>query len=187
MDADRGGIEPHLPVPSAEAVLAAFDPARLTLARERNGLTRRDLALRTGVTATAITQFEKRQARPSAVTLARLAAELGLPVGYFAAGRPVLPVAEEATHFRSLRATRVSERRQARATMGHLAEAVRAIQTVVRLPELRLPELRRVLWQRLLLPRPYLSSPWLSLLLLPRLYPPWPGPPCLWLQLLLRW
>jgi Zn-dependent peptidase ImmA (M78 family)/transcriptional regulator with XRE-family HTH domain len=135
VDAYSGGVEP----PSAEAVLAAFDPARLTLARERNGLTRRDLAFRTGVTATAITQFEKRQARPSAVTLSRLAAELGLPVGYFAAGRPVLPVAEEATHFRSLRATRVSERRQARATMGHLAEAVRAIQTVVRLPELRLP------------------------------------------------
>ena len=103
------------------------------------GLTKRDLALRTGVTATAITQFEKRQARPSAATLARLAAELGLPLTYFAAGRPVLPVAEEATHFRSLRTTRAYERRQARATMSHLAEAVRAIQAVVRLPELRLP------------------------------------------------
>jgi Zn-dependent peptidase ImmA (M78 family)/DNA-binding XRE family transcriptional regulator len=143
VDAQSGRGEPHLSaVPdrsSAEPVLAAFDPARLTLARERSGLTKRDLATRVDVTAAAITQFERRQSRPSAGTLSRLAGELGLPVAYFAAGRPVLPVAEEATHFRSLRTTRVYERRQARATMSHLAEAVRVIQTVVRLPELRLP------------------------------------------------
>jgi Zn-dependent peptidase ImmA (M78 family)/transcriptional regulator with XRE-family HTH domain len=131
--AQRGRGLPAVPEPSA------FDPERLTLARERSGLTKRDLAARVGVTAAAITQFERRQARPSAETLTRLASELGLPAGYFEAGRPVLPVAEEATHFRSLRTTRVYERRQARATMSHLAEAVREIQTVVRLPALRLP------------------------------------------------
>lgn len=140
MDAQHDGGFPAVPSPD-EAEPAAFDPERLTLARERSGLTKRDLAARVGVTAAAITQFERRQARPSAETLTRLAAELGLPAGYFAAGRPVLPVAEEATHFRSLRTTRVYERRQARATMSHLAEAVRVIQTVVRLPELRLPRL----------------------------------------------
>jgi Zn-dependent peptidase ImmA (M78 family)/DNA-binding XRE family transcriptional regulator len=140
VDAQRGRGESHLsavPEPS----VAAFDPARLTLARERSGLTKRDLATRVGVTAAAVTQFERRQSRPSAGTLTRLAAELGLPSGYFMVGRPVLPVAEEATHFRSLRTTRVYERRQARATMSHLAEAVREIQTVVRLPELKLPRL----------------------------------------------
>jgi Zn-dependent peptidase ImmA (M78 family)/transcriptional regulator with XRE-family HTH domain len=140
VDAQHDGGFPAVPSPD-EAEPAAFDPERLTLARERSGLTKRDLAARVGVTAAAITQFERRQARPSAETLTRLAAELGLPAGYFAAGRPVLPVAEEATHFRSLRTTRVYERRQARATMSHLAEAVRVIQTVVRLPELRLPRL----------------------------------------------
>ena len=140
MDAQHGGGFPAVPSPD-DAEPTAFDPDRLTLARERSGLTKRDLAARVGLTAAAITQFERRQARPSAETLTRLAAELGLPAGYFAAGRPVLPVAEEATHFRSLRTTRVYERRQARATMSHLAEAVRAIQTVVRLPELRLPRL----------------------------------------------
>jgi Zn-dependent peptidase ImmA (M78 family)/DNA-binding XRE family transcriptional regulator len=153
VDAQRGRGEVHLSaVPSsssawtpldAEPVVAAFDPARLTLARERSGLTKRDLAARVGVTAAAITQFERRQSRPTAGTLSRLAGELGLPVTYFAAGRPVLPVAEEATHFRSLRTTRVYERRQARATMSHLAEAVKVIQDVVRLPELKLPRLGR--------------------------------------------
>jgi Zn-dependent peptidase ImmA (M78 family)/transcriptional regulator with XRE-family HTH domain len=140
VDAQHDGGFPAVPSPD-DAEPTAFDPGRLTLARERSGLTKRDLAARVGVTAAAITQFERRQARPSAETLTRLAAELGLPGGYFAAGRPVLPVAEGATHFRSLRTTRVYERRQARATMSHLAEAVRVIQAVVRLPELRLPRL----------------------------------------------
>ncbi len=139
MDAQRGRDEARLRAVGSLAEPAAFDPARLTLARERSGLTKRDLATRVEVTAAAITQFERRQSRPSAETLTRLAGALGLPPAYFAAGRPVLPVAEEATHFRSLRTTRVYERRQARATMSHLAEAVREIQTVVRLPELRLP------------------------------------------------
>jgi len=137
VDTARG--EPRL-FPASD-VAAAFDAARLTLARERSGLTKRDLATRVGVTAAAITQFARRQSRPSATTVARLAGSLGLPVTYFAAGRPVLPVAEQATHFRSLRTTRAYERRQARATMSHLAEAVREIQTVVRLPSPRLPRL----------------------------------------------
>lgn len=128
MDAERG-------LPSA------FDPARLTLARERNGLTKRDLADRVGVPAARITRFERGEANPAEAAVARLAMALGLPAAYFAPGRPVLPVAEEVTHFRSLRATRGYERRQARATMSHLAETVREIQAVVRLPELRLPRL----------------------------------------------
>ncbi|GLY80193.1 helix-turn-helix domain-containing protein [Actinoallomurus iriomotensis] len=143
MDTRRGGGVPHLSAVPAPGVTASFDPARLTLARERSGLTKRDLAARVGVTAAAITRFERGQARLADGTLTRLATELGLPVGYFAAGRPVLPVAEDAAHFRSLRTTRVYERRQARATMSHLAEAVREIQTVVRLPEPRLPRLSR--------------------------------------------
>ncbi|GAA4494587.1 XRE family transcriptional regulator [Actinoallomurus oryzae] len=143
MDTRRGGGQPHLSTVPPLDVADAFDPARLVLARERSGLTKRDLAAGAGVTAAMITRFERGQARPAEVTLKRLAVELGLPVGYFAAGRPVLPVAEEAAHFRSLRTTRVYERRQARATMSHLAEAVREIQTVVRLPEPRLPRLGR--------------------------------------------
>jgi Zn-dependent peptidase ImmA (M78 family)/DNA-binding XRE family transcriptional regulator len=143
VDTRRGGGVPHLSAVPAPGVTASFDPARLTLARERSGLTKRELAARVGVTAAAITRLERGQARLADETLTRLAAELGLPAGYFAAGRPVLPVAEEAAHFRSLRTTRVYERRQARATMSHLAEAVREIQTVVRLPEPRLPRLSR--------------------------------------------
>ncbi len=142
MDAHSGRESPQaVPYPPPEVRDDAFDAARLTLARERTGLTKRDLAARTGVTAAAIAQFERGRSRPTAELLDRVAAELGVPAAYLAAGRPVLPVVEEATHFRSLRATRAYERRQARATMSHLAEAVRVIQRYVRLPDPHLPAL----------------------------------------------
>lgn len=125
----------------AKAVAAAFEPGRLTLARERAKLAKKDLAEAVGVTPTAITQFERRLARPAAETVVRLASVLGLPVGYFAAGRTIVPIAEAGTHFRSLRSTRVAERTQARATMSHLAELVAELERVVRLPDLDVPEI----------------------------------------------
>lgn len=128
-------------IESARTVAAAFDPARLTLARERARLAKKDLAEAVGVTPTAITQFERRLARPAPETVVRLATALGLPVTYFAAGRPIVPIDESGTHFRSLRSTRVSERTQARATMSHLAELVAVLERVVRLPDLDVPEL----------------------------------------------
>jgi Zn-dependent peptidase ImmA (M78 family)/transcriptional regulator with XRE-family HTH domain len=128
-------------VESAKAVAAAFDPARLTLARERAKLAKKDLAEAVGVTPTAITQFERRLARPAPETVVRLATVLGLPVPYFAAGRAIVPIDESGTHFRSLRSTRVSERTQARATMSHLAELVAELERVVRLPDLDVPEI----------------------------------------------
>lgn len=124
----------------AEAAVRAFDPARLTLARHRNGLTKVALAQRLEVSAAAITQFERRQARPSARTLQRAAHELGVPVDYFAAGRPQLVPAAEQTHFRSLRSTRQYERLQALALIAHAAEVVRVVEQVVRLPDVRVPE-----------------------------------------------
>jgi Zn-dependent peptidase ImmA (M78 family)/transcriptional regulator with XRE-family HTH domain len=126
---------------AARAVAAGFDPGRLTLARERAKLAKKDLAEAVGVTPTAITQFERRLARPAPETVVRLASVLGLPVGYFAAGRAIMPIEESGTHFRSLRSTRVAERTQARATMSHLAELVGELERVVRLPDLDVPEI----------------------------------------------
>ena len=126
---------------AAKTVAAAFDPGRLTLARERAKLAKKDLAEAVGVTPTAITQFERRLARPAPETVVRLAGVLGLPVGYFAAGRAIVPIEESGTHFRSLRSTRVAERTQARATMSHLAELVGELERVVRLPDLDVPEI----------------------------------------------
>jgi len=135
---------PEGSVDAPEAAAAAFDPRRLALARHRNGWTKRRLAELAGLSAAAITQYELGQARPSAASLNLLAMHLGLPAGYFAAGRPVLPLAAAEAHFRSLRSTRQYERHQALATISHFAELVIVLSRAVRLPGVSLPAPRLV-------------------------------------------
>lgn len=125
-------VEPLL---DKELEAAAFDGARLRLARQRNGFNRAALARTVGVSPAAIGQFESRKARPSERTLTSLAVQLGLPVAYFAAGRPMLEADPDRTHFRSLRATRVGERQQALAVVAHLAELARVLGRAVHLPD----------------------------------------------------
>jgi Zn-dependent peptidase ImmA (M78 family)/transcriptional regulator with XRE-family HTH domain len=133
LPAPEGSAEPP------DAAAAAFDPRRLSLARHRNGWTKRRLAELAGLSSAAITQYELGQARPSAASLSLLAMHLGLPAAYFAAGRPLLPLAAAEAHFRSLRSTRQYERQQALATMSHFAELMIVLSRVVRLPGVSLP------------------------------------------------
>lgn len=129
------GIDPDV----TQAVAAAFDPRRLTLGRHRSGWTKRRLAGAIGVTPTAVSQYERGHARPSASALSRIAVHLGLPVPYFAAGRPLTTVGPVDAHFRSLRDTRAAEREQALATVAHLVELATVLERVVRLPSLDMP------------------------------------------------
>lgn len=126
----------------AQAVAAAFDPRRLTHARHRSAWTKRRLAEAIDVTPTAVTQYERGQARPSASALSRLAVQLGLPVAYFAAGRPLVTVDPTDAHFRSLRSTRAVEREQALVMMAHIAELTTILERVVRLPPVSLPNVQ---------------------------------------------
>lgn len=109
------------------------------MARHRNGWTKRKLAEATGLSAAVITQYEQGQTRPSPASLVQLSLQLGLPAGYFAAGRPLIRLAAADAHFRSLRSTRQYEREQALATMSHFAELVIVLSRAVRLPEVSLP------------------------------------------------
>lgn len=123
--------------PAAQAVVTTFEPRRLTIARHRSGLTKAALARAVGLSPAAVTQFESGTSRPSARTLGALADALDLPVTYLAAGRPVVRV--PAAHFRSLRSTRLAERLQALALVGHTAELVRQVERHVVLPPVDLP------------------------------------------------
>jgi Zn-dependent peptidase ImmA (M78 family)/transcriptional regulator with XRE-family HTH domain len=126
-------------IDQARPVVHAFSPARLTLARQVAGRTKRQLAEAIDKTAAAVTQFELGQARPSAETLACCAQALDLPVKFFAAGRPQLVVDTGMAHFRSLRATRAYQREQAMGLTALLWEVVEAVEQVVELPPVRLP------------------------------------------------
>lgn len=109
----------------ARAVAPLFDGQRLRLAREVLGLTQRALAeaLQDRLTAAALSQFEKGDARPSAASLADLAEVTGFPAPFFARDPAVRDVAEIDGFFRTLRSTGVRHRRKHRAK----AELVRLV------------------------------------------------------------
>ncbi|HEX7949783.1 MAG TPA: XRE family transcriptional regulator [Candidatus Limnocylindrales bacterium] len=124
-----------------ESARLLFDGQRLAQAREYQGLLKGELAVRVGVTPAAIGQFEAGVARPSAATLGRLAMALQVPVGYFAKGRRQFELAEDETHFRSLRSATKRDRSQARSQVERLAEIVAVLEDRVRLPAVDLPEI----------------------------------------------
>lgn len=121
-------------ISDALAAARAFDPARLTMARELAGLRKRELADAIDRTAAAVSQYELGQSRPSAATLDRCAATLDVPVSFFGTGRPHLRLDTAHAHFRSLRATTAVQRRQALAHVELLWEITDRLDRVVELP-----------------------------------------------------
>lgn len=109
-------------IDSSQRHLAAqmFQPSRLVLARELNGISKSELAEQIGKTPSAITQFENGM-KPDASTLFQMALALGMPISFFTTKLRVKKIASESCHYRSLRATGIRERRQlqARGTLIH--------------------------------------------------------------------
>lgn len=122
-------------------VAAMFDPARLTLARQAAGWSKKQLAETIGRPPAAVTHYEAGLVRPSGPVLDTCAAQLGVLVGFFARGRPRLPLDLSDAHFRSLRSARLLERWRALATVELVWELTKQLTRHVRLPALRLPDL----------------------------------------------
>jgi Zn-dependent peptidase ImmA (M78 family) len=94
-----------------------------------------------GVSAAAISQYESGDARPRPATLAELAMQLGMPVGFFAStGRSVPSLDATPGFFRSLRRTTQLDRDAALAEAAILSDLVSAIEQRVVLPQLDLPQ-----------------------------------------------
>lgn len=124
-----------------------FTASRLTLAREMEGLTLKELADKIDATPSAVGQFESGVTKPKIETIIRLSLALGVPPEFFSA--PPLPVlAEEQCHFRSLRSTTVKERRQVLASGSLLRSVVDYFREYVNFPPDRLSSLRE-LWSGL--------------------------------------
>lgn len=118
-----------------------FEPARLTQARARLGISKADLASSVGVSASAIGQYEAGVNSPRAEVLDRLAEALVVPPGFFDVGRPLARLDTVNAHFRSLRSARVSDRQKALATATLVWELTFALERYVKLPEVDLPAL----------------------------------------------
>jgi Zn-dependent peptidase ImmA (M78 family)/transcriptional regulator with XRE-family HTH domain len=129
------------PVHVDEAIAASprFDRRRLRLARESRGVSQRDLAERSKVTAAAISQFEKGVARPAPETVGKLATALQFPPSFFARSSGTSVGEELDGFFRSLRSTSATDRRRARARAQLLCYFTRILERHVHLPDLDLP------------------------------------------------
>lgn len=123
-----------------------FSPQRLRLARETRGLTQTDLSRRIGMSAAAISQFEKSDAKPTALTVTRLAEALSFPAGFFtiASSPSSRPDGDPDSfdgygHFRSLRSVTVRQRRQALSVAQLVRDLIDALSRYVRLPDPSVP------------------------------------------------
>ena len=118
-----------------------FEPARLTQARVRLGVSKADLAAEVGVSAAAIGQYEAGVNSPRPEVLDRLATYLKVRPEFFSVGRPLARIDTLNAHFRSLRSARVSDRQKALATAAPVWELTFALERYVKLPDADLPVL----------------------------------------------
>lgn len=116
-----------------------FEPARLTQARARLGVSKTDLAVKVGVSAAAIGQYEAGVNSPRSEVLDRLATVLEVRPDFFGVGRPLARIDTVGAHFRSLRSARISDRQKALATATLVWELTFALERYVKLPEADLP------------------------------------------------
>lgn len=124
---------------AAGAVADVFDPARLTQARVLAGFTKQALAGVLDVSPAAVGQYEAGIITPRPDHLETLARTLGVPVAFFAIGRPHARLDASMAHFRSLRSTRVGQRAKAVAFVEQLWELAHALELRVELPPTDLP------------------------------------------------
>lgn len=118
-----------------------FEPARLTQARVRLGMSKTELANEVGVSPAAIGQYEADVNAPRPEILDRLTDVLKVRPGFFSVGRPLARIDTVNAHFRSLRSARVSDRQKALATTTLVWELTFALERYIKLPEADLPKL----------------------------------------------
>ncbi|PSK88723.1 Zn-dependent peptidase ImmA (M78 family) [Murinocardiopsis flavida] len=135
---------PHLPgthpaASTPRAVADAFDPARLTQARQLTTLTKKEVAEHIGVSPAAVGQYETGSTRPRADLIPKLADLFDVPIVFFLAGRPHGKLDASMAYFRSLRSTRSFHRDRAASYVGQIWELTYALEKHVQLPPVDLP------------------------------------------------
>lgn len=78
-----------------------FNPLRLTLARKRRGMKKRELAERVGLTEKSVSNYEAGSQEPERTTLSKLSEALRFPEAFFFGDDPEFPTPDVAS-FRSL-------------------------------------------------------------------------------------
>lgn len=98
---------------SPQLALDKLDPSRITFARELRGLTKKQLAENIKKTPSAISQIERGLIRPDLETFVSLSFALKVPTSFFMGSDSIeKPIDLASCHFRSLRSTSQTLRRQ---------------------------------------------------------------------------
>lgn len=98
---------------SPQFALDRLDPNRITFARELRGLTKKQLADDIKKTPSAISQIERDLIRPDLETFVSISFTLKVPTSFFIErATPTKPIELASCHFRSLRSTSQTMRRQ---------------------------------------------------------------------------
>jgi Zn-dependent peptidase ImmA (M78 family)/DNA-binding XRE family transcriptional regulator len=122
---------------------AAFNPSRLTFARNRRGLKKADLAKQAGVTPRSITAYETGEFPPDAERLRALAQLLRFPEIFFFEEDAVEEIDSDAVSFRAMSKMSATLKNVALGAGSIAVQVNEWIETRFKLPEPDLPELGR--------------------------------------------
>lgn len=117
-----------------------FTPERLTVARQRRGLSRAGLARAAGVAERSIRNYESGEDEPRATSLDALATTLAVPVEFFS-GPPLEGLGETAASFRAASKLPAYRRRAALAAGSFAMHLASFLADRFELPEIHVPDL----------------------------------------------
>ena len=118
-----------------------FNPSRLSLARQRRGLTKTKLSVEAHLTVRSVSAFEAGDLVPSDATVAELARVLRFPVDFFAASSPEVP-SPESVSFRALSSMTAGQRDSALGAGALAIELSQWLEARFQLPIAALPDMR---------------------------------------------
>ena len=118
-----------------------MNPQRLTVARQRRGLTKKGFAERIGVSAQIVSDWEAGRKKPSDFRLRQVAQELDFPHGFFHADDLRLPEGDGAS-FRALSRMTAAQRDSAKAAAGFAADFNEWLERRFLLPKADIPDLQ---------------------------------------------
>jgi len=119
-----------------DAVARAFDPERLTLARQLNRLTKTELASAIDVTSSALSQYERGTSRPASPTLAKARTQARRAARVLHEGISATGCGEPTSKFAIVDQSRT---RSGRAEAFLLWDTLRVFEQHVRLPAVDMP------------------------------------------------
>lgn len=117
-----------------------YNPERLTLARQKNGLTKIQLAKLAEIDVRSVTSYEKAK-RPRLAILERIANLLGFPLEFFFAIEPLDVPTQDAVSFRSLARMTASNRDMALAQSALCICLDRYFEEKFEMPPVNVPDL----------------------------------------------